>query len=87
MQPTWAMHAQAVIDRVLSQMPGANLAEKRRALHDAYPYGQRRHWPYKVWCRQVRISLGLATPGKTLGRLTQALAGTPLFDACVTSDG
>lgn len=26
----------------------------RRTLLDAYPYGQRKYWPYKVWCRQVR---------------------------------
>lgn len=29
---------------------GQGLAEFRRALVAAYPFGSRENWPYKVWC-------------------------------------
>lgn len=29
----------------------------RRLLVDAYPFGERRHWPYRVWLSEVRRSV------------------------------
>lgn len=25
-----------------------------QALRDAYPFGERKYWPYKIWCKRVR---------------------------------
>lgn len=30
----------------------------RRALREVYPFGQRKHWPYKIWLDEIRRQLG-----------------------------
>lgn len=53
--------AAAVIARTLAAIPpAAELKVKRAALRSAYPFGERRYWPYRVWCSEVRYALGLA---------------------------
>lgn len=32
-------------------------SELKRALKDAYPFGERKHWPYKIWCGCVKRAL------------------------------
>lgn len=51
---TWREHAAPIIARVLRQTVGQDEKAIRRALHDAYPFGRREHWPYKVWLDEVR---------------------------------
>jgi hypothetical protein len=29
----------------------------RRALREAYPFGERRYWPYKVWLNEIKRQL------------------------------
>lgn len=55
----------AVIERVgrgdMKALRAALLAEYKRY------YGERRYWPYKVWCSEIRVQLGLKKfhpPGK-----------------------
>ncbi|HRY14861.1 MAG TPA: hypothetical protein P5330_03175 [Candidatus Competibacteraceae bacterium] len=55
---TWRMAAAAIIRQVIAETGTHDLPALRRALHAAYPYRERRHWPYKVWCDEVRRQLG-----------------------------
>jgi hypothetical protein len=44
---------------VLAEHVGEPMPQIRRALRDAYPFGERAMWPYKVWCDEVRRQLGV----------------------------
>ena len=55
----WRRRSREVIEATLAALPpDATLADKRRALRDAYPFGERRYTPYKIWCVEVRDALG-----------------------------
>lgn len=45
----WRIHADMVLARLF-----ATGEVTRRMLIDAYPFGERKQWPYKVWLRRVR---------------------------------
>ena len=54
----WRDIAEAVIAGVDDRLPAlASLDERRAALRAAYPFGERRGWPYKVWLRCQRAYL------------------------------
>lgn len=55
---TWRTHAAPIIAAVIRETGTSDLPKLRRALRDAYPYGERKYWPYKVWCAEVRRQLG-----------------------------
>lgn len=60
---TWRCRARRVIVRVLEELPvGVDLKTKRTALRQAYPFGERRGWPYKVWLVEVRLQLAIDAP-------------------------
>jgi hypothetical protein len=55
---SWGEYAAEVIAEVIAEQPGA--ARKRRCgsgSRQAYPFGERRMWPYKAWLREVRLAL------------------------------
>lgn len=62
----WVEQSVAVIRETLAALPkNATPAERKRALRDAYPFGDRSNWPYKAWCKAQRIALagGIPTTG------------------------
>ena len=56
---TWREYAAPIIARVIAEHAGDSEQEIRAALREAYPYGQRAMWPYKVWCAEIRRQLGI----------------------------
>lgn len=57
----WRLAARRRIQSVLARLPrDADLKAKRRALREAYPFGERRYHPYRMWCSEVRAALGPA---------------------------
>jgi len=56
-ETTWRDIARRVIERVEGECEGMGLAEFRKALREAYPFGSRNWWPYKVWCSEQKIAL------------------------------
>jgi hypothetical protein len=54
---TWRKISQRTIARVEAQCAGKSIAEFRKALRDAYPFGERAHFPYKVWCSEQKLAL------------------------------
>ncbi len=62
---TYRAKAFAVIQRVIDENAGKPAAEVRRAVRQAYPWGDRKNWPYKAWLQAQRELLarnGLARP-------------------------
>lgn len=63
-QGHWAHTADEVLAEIFVR---GRPAPTREQLRDAYPFSERRYWPYKVWLRQVKVwrlahSLGLSSP-------------------------
>lgn len=50
----WRKQAAPIIAGVLEATAGQTEREIRKALTAAYPFGERRYWPYKVWLSEVR---------------------------------
>jgi hypothetical protein len=55
---TWRSYAGPIIRKVLEKTKGLSEKEIRKALHDAYPFGHRSQWPYKVWCDEIKRQRG-----------------------------
>lgn len=51
---TWRDHCAPIISRVLEETKGKEEKEIKKALKEAYPYGERRMWPYKVWLSEIK---------------------------------
>jgi hypothetical protein len=51
---TWRFDAALIIERVLAETKGQPEAAIKKALRDAYPFGERAMWPYKVWLSEIR---------------------------------
>ena len=59
----WRRRSREVIEATLAALPAdATLADKRRALRDAYPFGPRQYTPYRMWCSEVRKALQSKPP-------------------------
>ncbi len=52
---TWREHARPIIAKVLADNKDKTDKEIRKALQDAYPYGQRKMHPYKIWCDEIKV--------------------------------
>lgn len=49
----WARISREVVTRVLRETAGQPEAVVRKALFDAYPFGERKFWPYKAWLQAI----------------------------------
>lgn len=70
----WRRDARAVIDRVVAENPGKTPEELIELVDAAYPFGERKMWPYKMWLlerRAFRQRLYPAADGP-LGRVCRA---------------
>ncbi len=61
-QSRWRNHCRPIIAEVLAANAGKPDAEIRKALHDAYPYGPRKHHPYQIWLSEIAIQTGRKEP-------------------------
>jgi len=53
----WRYAAQRVIAKVEQDCKGVSYGAFKRALFNAYPFGQRSLHPYKIWCDEQRKAL------------------------------
>ncbi len=51
---TWREQCRPIIAEVIKTVGLDDMKVLRKALRDAYPYGERKMWPYKVWCSEIR---------------------------------
>ena len=56
---SWREIAAPIIARVLAETAGADEKTIRRALRDAYPFGERAMFPYKAWQAEVARQRGI----------------------------
>jgi hypothetical protein len=74
----WTSDAAEVIAHVHEGLAeGATLAERKRAVDQAFPFGERRRWPYRAWLnarRRYLVRYGYTKPGQRLTPLEQAIA-------------
>jgi hypothetical protein len=58
----WRDKAKPIVAKVLKETQGQDESIVRRALRDAYPFGPRNCWPYKVWLDEIKNQRGLKKP-------------------------
>lgn len=56
---TWRDSARPIIAEVIKNNPDADAKKLRMLISEAYPFGERRMHPYKIWCDEVKVQLGL----------------------------
>ena len=54
---SWRFAAQRVIASIEHDYRDKPLSDLKAALHEAYPFGQRRNYPYKIWCEEQRLAI------------------------------
>jgi hypothetical protein len=59
---TWRDYLAPIIADVILTVGRTNPQALRKALRSAYPCGERRYWPYKVWCDEIRRQVGRRSP-------------------------
>lgn len=64
-EATWRNVARPLIARVIAEVGTEDAKALRQALRDAYPFGQRKYWPYKVWLDEIKHQLA-PTPARTI---------------------
>ena len=62
---TWREHARPIIAKVLADNKDKTEKEIKKALQNAYPYGERARHPYKIWCDEIKVQLGVKKYKKT----------------------
>ncbi len=65
---SWRALARPIIRGVMDEARGMDIRVLRRLLRDAYPFGERRMLPYKVWCDEVQRALGTKPIGAASAR-------------------
>ena len=65
---TWRDHCAPIIAKVLADNKGLTEKEIKKALRDAYPYGERAMHPYKIWCDEIQKQRGLKKRKKKGGK-------------------
>lgn len=75
---TWRSEASPIIRRVLETTRGKPEKEIKAALDAAYPFGSRSHWPFKIWCSEIRRQRGTMT-AKQKREQAEDEAGMGLF--------
>ena len=75
---TWRDKARPIIAAVLRENDGKPLKEIRAALRAAYPFYARLCWPYKVWCDEIRLQLGLKEDKRKKDKLKKKGENLPI---------
>lgn len=55
---TWRDKARQVIAAVIAEVGTDDPGKLKRALFDAYPFGERQYHPYKIWLDEIKVQLG-----------------------------
>jgi hypothetical protein len=53
----WRGRARPIIAQVIKDNKGKDLKAVRKALYEAYPFGVRKHHPYKIWLDEIARQL------------------------------
>jgi hypothetical protein len=61
-QSSWRNASAPIIARVIAEVGKDDERALRRALREAYPWGERKMHPYKIWCDEIRRQLAGLQP-------------------------
>lgn len=61
-QSRWRSQAAPIIQKVLLENRGRDEAEVRKLLSAAYPFGERKYHPYKIWLDEIKRQTGKLWP-------------------------
>ena len=76
-ESSWRNHAAPIIEKVLRETKGKPESDIKKALHDAYPFGQRKYHPYKIWCDEIKRQRGGGAVPRFLSK--EELSRKPVF--------
>ena len=62
---SWRSHCKPIIAEVLRETKGKSDKEIKKALCEAYPYGEKRRWPYTVWLDEIKRQQGKKRPSRS----------------------
>ena len=54
----WRDYARPIIQQVLKDTKGQDDKAIRKALKEAYPFGERNYHPYKIWLDEIKVQRG-----------------------------
>ena len=80
----WRKRSRQVIARVVEETGTTDLDLLEKEIRAAYPFGLRKHWPYKVWLSEVKEFMKRLRASEPVDDVD--LAGLPLFDREVTDE-
>ena len=55
MSKSWRDIARPIIADVLQNTNGMDEHTIKKALYDAYPFGERQYHPYKIWLDEIKV--------------------------------
>ena len=64
---TWRDYAKPIIAAVIVETGTDDMPALRKALRDAYPFGERKYHPYRIWCHEIRVQLHEITLASVTG--------------------
>lgn len=67
----WRDHCRPIIAKVIEEHGTKDMKVLRRALREAYPYGERKNHPYKIWCSEINKQLGKKTHSPDMALFTK----------------
>lgn len=64
MPHSWRDTARPIIAKVLQdcRLAGATEQQIKKALFDAYPFGERKYYPYSIWLDEIKRQRGTKWP-------------------------
>lgn len=63
---SWRDRAAPIIRGVILEVGREDEKKLRKALFDAYPFGERKYTPYKIWLDEIKRQVGSKKPGPDL---------------------
>ena len=59
---SWREYSAPIIAKVLAETEGMPQGDRLKALRDAYPFGERKYHPYKIWLDEIARQTGKKPP-------------------------
>ena len=70
---TWRLRAAQTINQVIRENPADNPTQLEKKIRDAYPFNERKHYPYKIWLDEVNKTMKQIRAGTRPAEATQNL--------------
>lgn len=60
----WRSRARPIVAQVIEEVGAEDMVLLRKKLSMAYPFGQKKYYPYDVWLDEIKTQLGIKKPKK-----------------------